>query len=636
MRNTARLLVAAIMLVAAFVASAQTEADRPDVLIIGDSISIGYTPHVQSMMANEANVKRIPGNGQHTGTGLLKIDEWLGDTEWDVIHFNWGLHDLAYRVHFADGRSERDKVNGVLTHDLEQYEANLRRLVERLKETGATLVWATTTPVPDGEPGRKVGDDWRYNEVALRIMQEHHVMINDLHAFILPRQAKYATRPGDVHFTQDGSIMLATEVTHHIRGALAKRANRPNVIVIISDDAGYADFSFQGAADVPTPNLDALASSGIRCTQGYVTASVCSPSRAGLLTGRYQQRFGHEMNIPPAMSEVNGLPVEQYTIADGMRAAGYRTIALGKWHLGYAPHFHPLKRGFSDFFGFLQGARSYWPIEGTRLNRLLRDHDPIVETAAYMTDELGKQAAAYIEAHRDRPFFMYLSFNAVHTPMHVPEDVLASVPSGEKEKRRKLIAMTMSMDAAIGEVLSTLHDTGLTENTIVFFINDNGGATNNASSNGYLRGTKGTPFEGGIRVPYLVSWPARFSAGQFYENPVSTFDIMPTAFDAVGFNHAALPEPLDGTSLLPYLNGESADRPHDTLYWKRGHDRAIRDGDWKLVKREETNWMLFNLADDPGERKDIAADYPDVKVRLRAMYQNWLASMVEAKWRRSP
>ena len=406
----------------------------------------------------------------------------------------------------------------------------------------------------------------------------------------------------------------------------------PNIVVIIIDDAGYADFSMHGSQQIKTPRIDSIAENGVRFSNGYVSACVCSPSRAGLLTGRYQQRFGHESNIPPRMSETNGLPLEEKTAADRLRDAGYRTIGLGKWHLGYADHFHPLARGFDDYFGFLQGARPYWALEKpTRLNRLLRDREVIPESFDYLTDELGRQAALYIEENRERPFFMYLSFNAVHTPMHATEADLAGVDI-KRDRRKKLVAMTHALDRAVGYVLDALSAQGLYDDTLLFFINDNGGATNNASRNTPLRGRKGQMFEGGIRVPFLAQWPARFGKGQVVDDPVIALDILPTSLEAAGVEPSA-DGSLDGTSLVARLAGGQAQLPERTLYWRQREKWAIRQGDWKLVcaaKGQEE--MLFDLAADPGEQNDQIAQESERATQLRDAHREWASQLAEPRW----
>jgi len=410
----------------------------------------------------------------------------------------------------------------------------------------------------------------------------------------------------------------------------AAEARRPNVVVIVSDDAGWADFSMHGAEHFPTPRIDSIAANGVRFAQGYVTASVCSPSRAGLLTGRYQQRFGHERNIPPRYSETNGLPRSERTLADHLEDAGYRTVALGKWHLGYAPHFHPQSRGFQDYFGFLQGARSYGALaQPTRLNRLLRDRTVVAESFDYMTDALGEEAAAYVERHKDVPFFLYLAFNAVHTPMHARESDLAAITGEDKPRRQKLKAMTIALDRGVGKVLDALDAHGLTRDTLVVFVNDNGGATNNGSSNGPLRGTKGTPFEGGLRVPFAMQWPGRLPAGVVYEHPVSTLDILPTALAAAGLPAVA---GADGVALIPFLRGEVDGRPHPVLFWRQGESFAVRRGDLKLMSHKGGPRMLFDLAGDPGESDDLAAARPDDVASLQAQWDAWARDLAAPRW----
>lgn len=409
-------------------------------------------------------------------------------------------------------------------------------------------------------------------------------------------------------------------------------AGPPNVVVIVGDDCGYADFSFQGCKEWQTPNIDRIAKEGVRCTDGHVTGFVCSPTRAGLLTGRYQQRFGHEFNPPPEYSETNGLPTDEATFADLLKQGGYRTAAFGKWHLGYAPKFHPQSRGFDDYYGFLQGSRTYWPVKGNQLNEMLRGREPVEEKFEYMTDELGRATAEYINQHKDSPFFLYVCFNAVHSPMQAKEEDLAKFGHIQNETRRTLAAMTLAFDRAVGEVLGALDENNLTQDTLVAFISDNGGPEGvNASDNGPLRGVKGNPFEGGMRVPFALRWPAKLPKGETYDKPVIALDLLPTALAAAGLT-ADPPKPLDGVNLLPYLTGEKSGRPHDTLYWRAGDSKALRDGDLKLVYFQGEGPMLFDLANDLGEEKDLASSRPDDVKRLGDKLAAWEAEVEQPRW----
>ncbi|MCR9244240.1 MAG: sulfatase-like hydrolase/transferase [bacterium] len=407
---------------------------------------------------------------------------------------------------------------------------------------------------------------------------------------------------------------------------------QPHVVILVSDDAGYADFSIHGAKDVATPRIDSIAENGVRFAAGYVSGAVCSPTRAGLVTGRYQQRFGHELNIPPRFSEENGLPVEEVTIADHLRKSGYRTIALGKWHLGYADKFHPLSRGFDDYFGFLQGARSFFPLDKpTRLNRLLKGREVQPEKFDYMTDELAARTAEYIAGHDDeRPLLLYVAFNAVHTPMHaLPADLEGAEGS---PKRRKLIAMTRALDRAVGRILDALTAAGMLDDTLLFFVNDNGGATNNASSNAPLRGRKGQVFEGGIRVPFLVQWPARLPAGKVWNEPVIALDIAATALAMAGVS-APVERPLDGIDLVPLLIGEREPQER-ALFWRHGDKWAIRQGRWKLLTAGSGSPpQLYDLVADLSEQQDVAAAEPERVAALQETFDAWNGELVEPRWR---
>jgi arylsulfatase A-like enzyme len=431
----------------------------------------------------------------------------------------------------------------------------------------------------------------------------------------------------------------------------AAEPRKPNVIVIVSDDQGYADLGVQGCKDVPTPNIDSLAKNGVRCTNGYVSHPYCSPTRAGLMTGRYQQRFGHEFNTGPATNRTPGigLPLTETTFADRMRAAGYKTGLVGKWHLGHAEDkFHPLNRGFDEFFGFLSGSHSYLR-SGTGFTAIFRGKEEVQEKE-YLTDAFAREGVAFIERHAKEPFFLYWAFNAVHGPMEAAEKYLKRFPDIKDPKRQTYAGMLAALDDAVGQGLTTLRKHGLEENTLIFFVSDNGGPTAvNASDNTPLRGVKGTTWEGGIRVPFLVQWKGRVPAGRVYEPPVIQLDFLPTALAAAGVE--ARPDwKLDGVNLLPYLRGEKTGVPHDALYWRFGGSLAIRMGDWKLVKTTGGRGgdgagaatrsgkatvdgaVLFNLKDDIGEKTDVAAKHPEKAKELAAAWQKWNAQLADPLW----
>jgi arylsulfatase A-like enzyme len=413
---------------------------------------------------------------------------------------------------------------------------------------------------------------------------------------------------------------------------------KPNIVILLADDLGYADVGFHGCKDIPTPHLDALAKGGVRCTNGYVSGPYCSPTRAGLLTGRYQQRFGHEFN--PARGKGNigkddiGLPVKEVTLADRLKSAGYATGLVGKWHLGDAEKFHPQKRGFQEFFGFLGGAHAYLA-EGGQPLVMLRGTEK-VEVKDYLTDAFSREAVAFIDRHQKEPFFLYLAFNAVHTPMHASDRYLQRFPGIENKTRRTYAAMLSAMDDAVGAVMDKLRSAGLEENTLVFFFSDNGGPTMpgttiNGSSNAPLRGSKRQTLEGGIRVPFVVSWKGKLPTGKVYEQPVIQLDVHSTALAAAGI--AVSPDAqLDGVNLLPYLEGKDSKPPHHTLYWRFGQQMAIRRGDWKLVRYDDTGTKLYNLASDIGESKDLAAEQPEKVKELETAWKKWDAELMKPLW----
>ncbi|MFM8284252.1 MAG: sulfatase-like hydrolase/transferase, partial [Planctomycetaceae bacterium] len=306
---------------------------------------------------------------------------------------------------------------------------------------------------------------------------------------------------------------------------------------------------------------------------------------------------------------------------------------VGKWHLGHGPEYQPQARGFDEFFGFLGGAHGYGPFpDGDRgPNAIRRGRDPVAEKE-YLTDAFAREAVSFIDRHAAAPFFLLLTFNAVHTPMEAPAGSEARFPGITPPRRRTYAAMLAAMDDAVGKVTAALAERKLTGDTVVFFISDNGGPPVNASSNGTLRGHKATTWEGGVRVPFLVSWPGTLPAGKTYDEPVIQLDIAPTALAAAG---VALPDGLDGVDLRPFLTGDRGGKPHDALYWRFGQQRAIRMGNWKLVDATGgTGPMLVDLAADLGEQTDKSTAAPQARQRLEEAWKTWNAALQEPRWSR--
>ena len=443
------------------------------------------------------------------------------------------------------------------------------------------------------------------------------------------------------------AAVLASSLLFLAQAVGEAQGRRPNIVLIVADDMGYADVGFQGSRDIPTPNLDALARAGIRFTDAYVSGPYCSPTRAGLMTGRYPQRFGHEFN--PVGNPEPGLPLDQTTMADRLKVAGYRTALFGKWHLGSATQLHPMERGFDEFFGFLGGDHSYFDAMPPAGGPVFDGRTP-AEKMNYLTDELADRAVNFIEQNRSRPFFLYLAFNAVHTPMHATEKYLTRFANIADERRRAYAAMLSAMDDAIGRTMAALRSAALEENSLVFFFSDNGGPTMptttvNGSSNAPLRGSKRQTWEGGIRVPFVIRWKGHLAAGGSESRPIIQLDVLPTALAAAGVE--IRPEwKLDGVNLLPFLTGKQAGTPHDALYWRLGGMMAIRKGDWKLVKTREgplrdvdpavlsdlSTAELYNLRDDIGETRNLAAAHPDKVKELSEAWWQWNRELVRPLW----
>jgi arylsulfatase A-like enzyme len=427
--------------------------------------------------------------------------------------------------------------------------------------------------------------------------------------------------------------VLLTQPLHRVEA-------RPNVIVILADDLGYHDLGVQGATDILTPNIDSIARNSVRFTSGYVSAPICSPSRAGLMTGRYQQRFGYDMNPGPQLeySEKFGIPFTETPMSQRFKTIGYTTGMIGKSHLGALPPYRPLQRGFDEFFGFLEGDHGYLRpgIPITQRDPIRRGDTPVPETN-YLTLAFAREVVDFIDRHAAEPFFLYLPFNAVHEPLEATETLLKRFkPSDFPDTNRYVMAAMLSgLDDAVGAVLNSLRQHHLDTNTLIFFTSDNGGPTRSTGSrNDPLRGYKTEVYEGGIRVPFLMQWPGVLPSNTVYSAPVSTLDILPTAWAAAGENVSPSWK-LDGVNLLPFVSGQTNGKPHPNLYWRieSEEEAAIRSGDWKLLRiRPASNWQLYNLAQDVGEQTDLADQHPEVVQDLIAKYDAWAAQLQTPAW----
>ena len=418
---------------------------------------------------------------------------------------------------------------------------------------------------------------------------------------------------------------------------------KTNIVFLFADDAGYHDFGFQGSKTFNTPNLDKLASEGMVFKEAYTTAAVCGPSRAGLLTGMYQQRFGFEENNVPGymshssklMGDEMGLPTNLKTIADYLNPLGYKSMILGKWHLGNADRYHPLRRGFDEFYGFRGGARSFFPMSQKAMleipeNRMEYGFEKYEEPKKYLTDAIADEACNFMEQNQDKPFFMYVAFNAVHAPLEATKEDLAKV-KGLEGKRKILAAMNIALDRACGQILNKLKALGLDENTLVVFSNDNGGPDGTMTCNYPLSGCKSNNLEGGIRVPFIMKYPNVVKAGSEYKKPISLLDMLPTFVNAAGGNASNI-EGLDGVDLIPYITHQKKTAPHEMLFWKKENRGIIRKGDWKMLRFPDRPAELYHISKNISENNNLAYKYPD---KVREMYKllwNWECELERPLW----
>jgi len=411
--------------------------------------------------------------------------------------------------------------------------------------------------------------------------------------------------------------------------AVAQKTAKPNVVIILADDQGNADVGFQRSPSViATPSIDKIAESGVVFTNGYASAYVCAPTRAGLLTGRYQQRFG----FYTASDSRTGMPLSEITLADLLKKEGYKTGVFGKWHLGLTKEYHPCSRGFDEFYGFLgHGAHDYFDLtirENADDNHqsIYRNFTKISDTG-YLTDNLAREACSFIRTNsvKKNPFFLYLPFNAVHAPLQAPEEDIRRFNTGNKERDIQL-AMIYRMDIAIGEVIKTLKNEGVYDNTLIFYFSDNGGAKVTSANNLPLRDFKQSVYEGGLRVPFVVSWPAKLKHAVCNE-PVICLDIMPTICAVLNIELPA-DRIYDGRNMIPAAEGKLKQPLHEQLFWDGSENRwAVREGKWKLVFDKKAELELYDLEKDISETNDLASAYPEKVSELQGKYKTWRAEM---------
>lgn len=409
--------------------------------------------------------------------------------------------------------------------------------------------------------------------------------------------------------------------------------DKPNFILIVADDLGFADLSFNGSTQIKTPNIDQLAKTGVTFSEGYVSSPVCSPSRAGLLTGINQVSFGHDNNLggnqPGFDPEYLGLPLTQKTIADKLKPLGYTNGLIGKWHLGYEEQFHPLKRGFDEFWGYTGGGHDYFNSspDGKGYKSPIESNFKTPEPISYITDDKGNECVDFIKRHQTHPFFLFASFNAPHAPMQATEEDLELYAHIKDKKRRTYAAMVHRLDINVGKIITTVNEQGLSKNTVIIFISDNGGPVDsNASLNAPYKGQKGILLEGGIHVPFIMKWPSIFPAGLKYDKPVTSLDISPTLLDLAEkklYNE----DQFDGVNLAPYILGKNKERPHKMLKWRFTISAAIRDGDWKLIRLPDRLPMLYNLSIDISEQKNVALQHMEKTKALLKKLGEWDVSL---------
>ena len=632
----------------------------PRVLLIGDSISIGYTVPLRKLLHGKANVHRISENGQATDFGKNRLQQWLGDKKWDLIHFNWGLWDLCYRNPESKSQGHRDKIHGTLSITPEQYRANLQALVVELKKTGARLIWCETTPVPDGEVGRVLGSEIEYNRIAREVMEKHGVAIDDLHAHAARRLPEIQEKPGDVHFTAEGYAYLAEHVAERILADLS--TGLPNIVYILADDLGYGDVGCLNPkrGKIPTPRLDRLAAQGMTFTDSHSGSSVCTPTRYGLLTGRYAWRTRLQNGVIGGY-EKPLIADDVLTVPAMLGRNGYHSACIGKWHLGFTleggagpakgammgaavgatTSNGPVTRGFDEYFGFHHARMMKSVFENDRVTRIVEPVD--------MLPLLVSRSREYVKARAatGKPFFLYLALNSPHSPI---------VPTPEWRGKSGLGDygdFVMETDWAVGEILDGLDEAGVSDNTLVVFTSDNGcsGPAADAKSlerqghfaSADFRGYKSDIWEGGHRVPFFVRWPGKVKPATHSAQLICHTDLMATCAEILGVK---LPDDagVDSVSILPALLGTDAKPLREAVVHHSINGRfSIRQGPWKLelcpgsggwskpndkqaAKDGLPATQLYKLDTDIGESANLQAEHPEKVAELSKILDRYISS----------
>lgn len=427
-----------------------------------------------------------------------------------------------------------------------------------------------------------------------------------------------------------GAFLSLFAVTAAMSSAYAAD-EKPNFIIILADDLGYGDVGYTGSTEIKTPHIDALAKSGVIFEQGYVSAPVCGPSRAGLMTGRNQVNFGFDNNNvkpgPQYNREYFGLPITEQTIADRLAKQGYVNGMIGKWHLGDEAHFKAPKRGFDEVWTYPVGGHDYFRSEPdgegylSPLESNYKTPDPIT----YITDDTGNESAAFIKRNKNKPFFLYASFNAPHAPLQAPQKDIDLYKHIKNENRRIYAAMIHRLDENVGKIIAELKANNVYDNTVIVFLSDNGGPGTGKKSrtvNAPFRGSKGILLEGGIHVPFIMSWPNGLKANSRYEHPITTLDLTPT-FVALAGGKILPKDKIDGVNVYPYLSGENTGNPNQQMKWRFTVSASIRDGDWKLIRLPDRLPLLYNVKEDVAELNDVAAKHPERVVKMLKTLGTW-------------